>query len=162
MHMSDVVVAPAPHLTVTRLRVRGTRPLVLARFLRLSQENARAARTSGGFIGGVLWVDGLTFWTVTLWQDRARMRAYACGLMHLGAMRHLHKHRDAYTDAAFAGGVSPTSQLPTPLEAHTFLAAQATFYDLPRPSADHTARRIRPPNVRGKQRLEPVQAVEMG
>ena len=90
------------------------------------------------------------------------MRAYACGPTHLEAIQHLHQHRDAYTDAALAGSVSPTPQLPTPLEAHTFLTAQATFYNLPRPSADHTARSVRPPNVRGVQRLEPVQAVEMG
>lgn len=146
----------ALHLTVTRLRPRWTRPLVLARFLRLSLKNARAAQASSGFVGGALWVDArLTFWTVTLWQDEASMRAYARGPVHIGAMQHLRSYQNAYSEAAFASGPSPVPQLPTKAESYAFLTAQATFYNLPHPSADHAARRVRPPDVRSVQRLEP-------
>jgi heme-degrading monooxygenase HmoA len=156
--MSEPVPNPVaeatPYLTVTRLRLRWTRPLVLTQFLRLSLKNARAARSSRGFITGALWVDArLAFWTVTLWQSEASMRAYARGPVHIGAMQHLRKHRNAYTEAAFASGLSPVPQLPTKAESHAFLTAQATFYELPNPSADHAARRVRSPNVRSVQRL---------
>lgn len=129
---------------------------MLTWFLGLSLRNARAAQASSGFVGGALWVDArLTFWTVTLWHGEARMRAYARGPVHIGAMQHLRKHRNAYSEAAFASGPSPTPQLPTKAESHAFLTAQATFYELPQPSADHAARRVRPPDVRSVQRLEP-------
>lgn len=149
----------APHLTVTRLRLRWTRPLVLTRFLKLSLKNARAAQASPGFITGALWVDArLTFWTVTMWRDEASMRAYARSPVHVGAMKHLREHANAYTEAAFASGVSPTPQMPTTLQAHAFLTAHATFYDLPRASGDDRERRLRAPKVRAVQRLEPNRA----
>jgi len=159
--MSEAVGKPtpeaAPYLTVTRLRLRWTRPLVLAQFLGLSLKNARAAQTSGGFIAGALWVDThLTFWTVTLWQDEASMRGYAQSPVHIRAMKHLREQQNAYTEAAFASGSSPVPQLPTKAESHAFLTARAMFYNLPYPSADHTARRVRPPNVLTVQRLEPL------
>lgn len=158
--MSEPVPNPVaeatPYLTVTRLRLRWTRPLVLARFLRLSLQNARAARSSRGFITGALWVDArLTFWTVTLWQSEASMRDYARGPVHIKAIQHLREQQNAYTEAAFASGPSPIPQLPTKAESHAFLTAQAMFYDLPNPSADHAARRVQPPDVRTVQRLEP-------
>ena len=146
----------APYLSVTRLRLRWTRPLVLTRFLGLSLRNARAAQASSGFVGGALWVDArLTFWTVTLWQGEASMRAYARGPVHIGAMQHLRSYQNAYTEAAFASGPSPAPQLPTKAESHAFITAQATFYELPHPSADHTAQHVRPHDVRAVQRLEP-------
>lgn len=146
-----------PHLTVTRLRLRWTHVFVLAQFLNLPLKGARAAQTSPGFMDGALWVDArLTFWTVTLWQGEASMRAYACGPVHLGAMRHLREHSSAYTEAAFASGVSPTLRLPTALETHAFLTARATFYALPRASSDQRTGRIRAPNVQAVQRLEPA------
>ena len=161
--MSEPVGKPtpkaAPHLTVTRLRLGWTRPFVLARFLKLSLTNARAARTRHGFSAGALWVDArLTFWTVTLLKNDASMRKYAYGPTHIGAMKHLRKYQDAYTEAAFASGVSPTAQLPTAAEAYTFLTARATFYDLPKASSDQRAHHIQAPRVRTVRRLEALSA----
>jgi hypothetical protein len=145
-----------PHLTVTRLRLRWSRPDALAPFFRLSLENARAAECAEGFLGGALWVDArLSFWTLTLWNDAASMNAYAYGPTHLRAIEHLRRYRSAYCEAAFAGGPSPTAGLPDQDAAFAFLTGRATFFELPRASSDHRAGRVRAPRIRNVRQLEP-------
>lgn len=146
----------SPHLTVTRLRLHWSRLDALVPFFRLSLENARAAEHAEGFLGGALWVDAqLSFWTLTLWDDAASMNAYAYGPTHLRAIEHLRRYRSAYCEAAFAGGLSPTTALPDQDAAFAFLTDRAIFFELPGASSDHRAGRVRPPRVRSVQRLEP-------
>lgn len=145
-----------PHLAVTRLRLRWSRPDALAPFFRLSLSGARAAERAVGFLGGALWVDArLSFWTLTLWKGAASMNAYAYGPTHLRAVEHLRRYRNAYCEAAFAGGPSPTTDLPGQDAAFAFFTDRATFFELPRASSDHRAGRVRAPQVRSVRRLEP-------
>ncbi len=154
----DLVVSgsKAPQLTVTRLRIDWARPDILLPFLALARQCADAAQTSRGFIAGALWAEArLSFWTVTLWQDAASMRAFARGPSHSRAMRHLQRRGAGYSEAAFASGVSPTAQWPEAAEIVTFLQEKAIFYTLPHPSGDHLEKRIRPPKNYNAERLEP-------
>ena len=72
-------------VSVTRLRIRSVR--IIPRFALHALLSLRQCKNASGFLGGSLLPDRrLTFWTMTLWQDQASMRAYITGGTHLKAM----------------------------------------------------------------------------
>ena len=78
-----------PFVAITRLRLRGFRYLLP--FAWQSRLSARQAERSAGFLGGE--VSGnplrLTFWTVTLWENEAAMRAFRASGDHQRVMPRL-------------------------------------------------------------------------
>lgn len=74
-----------PFVSVTRLRLRGW--LFLPAFLFTNGPVARQVRKAPGFLGGTILMDSRrTFWTVSLWKDRASMTAFRNGGRHGKAM----------------------------------------------------------------------------
>lgn len=80
-------------ISVTRLRIRSV--WFMPRFALHAINSQRQCRQAQGFLGGSLLPDRkLTFWTMTLWQDQAAMRAYMAAGAHLKAMPKLQKWCD--------------------------------------------------------------------
>lgn len=72
-------------VSVTRLRIRF--PRFMLRFVLHTLGSLRQCRRAPGFLNGSLLADRrLTFWTMTMWQDQAAMRAYTANGVHLKAM----------------------------------------------------------------------------
>jgi hypothetical protein len=72
-------------VSITRLRIRSWR--FMPRFMVHTLGTLRQCRGADGFMGGSLLPDRTrTFWTMTLWQDHAAMRAYIVSGSHLKAM----------------------------------------------------------------------------
>jgi hypothetical protein len=65
-----------PLVSITRLHLRSFRYLFA--FGWLSAKSARQAQRSAGFLDGWLYAEPMrcTFWTVTVWENEAAMRAY--------------------------------------------------------------------------------------
>ena len=97
-----------PFVSVTRLRVRALRFLP-AFFMRAIHTQRQVAR-SAGFQEGALLMDAKwTFWTLTLWDDQAAMRAYMTGGAHRAAMPKL---IDWCDEASVAHWEQPERTLP--------------------------------------------------
>jgi hypothetical protein len=74
-----------PLVSVTRLRLRGW--LFLPAFLFANGPVTRQVRKAPGFLGGVLLMDaGRTYWTVSVWKDKASMLAFRGHGRHARAM----------------------------------------------------------------------------
>ena len=72
-------------MSITRLRLRSA--WFVPGFALHAFISIRQCKRAGGFLDGSLLPDRkLTFWTMTLWQDQAAMRAYMTGGAHLKAM----------------------------------------------------------------------------
>ena len=72
-------------VSITRLRIRS--PRFMPRFVLHTWRTLRQIRQAPGYIDGSLLADRKrTFWTMTLWQDQAAMRAYMTSGAHLKAM----------------------------------------------------------------------------
>ncbi len=72
-------------VSITRLRIRSV--WFMPRFALHAFTSLRQCKRASGFLDGSLLPDRkLAFWTMTLWQDQAAMRAYMGGGAHLKAM----------------------------------------------------------------------------
>jgi hypothetical protein len=122
-------------VSATRLRVRSF--LYLPAFLLASNRASRQAASSPGFQKGQLVVDhGRTFWTVTLWDDLASMKAYRGSGAH-GAM--MPKITTWCDEASTATWEQDSDRLPDMDELAQRMVAAARFVKLPKASRAHEA-----------------------
>lgn len=77
-----------PFISVTRLRVRSL--LQLPAFFKANEASVKRLEQSTGFLGGSELIDrGLTFWTLTVWEDAAAMQQFRNSPEHRHAMQQL-------------------------------------------------------------------------
>jgi hypothetical protein len=135
-----------PSVSVTRLRLRSL--WLLPAFLLHANRSTRQARAAPGFIAG--WLGNELpkgFWTATVWEDAAAMRAFRKSGAHAQAMPKLITWCD---EASFVHWDQEGADLPGPDAAHDRLAREGRLSKVARPSPRHQAgRRVgtRPPMV---------------
>lgn len=136
-------------VAITRLRLRGYR--FLPAFGWHSLKAARQAERSPGFLGGALSADPLrvTYWTVTVWESEAAMRAFRASGDH---QRVMHRLAGWCDEASVAHWEQADASVPLPAEVLRRMISAGRASRLNHPSTDHAAGRIaadgRPP-VRG-------------
>ena len=124
-----------PFVSVTRLRLRGAR--YLPAFALHSWRSARQLPRTPGFLAGRLAAGPRrAYWTVTLWESEAAMRAYRGAGAHRGAMPRL---LDWCDEAAVAHWEQPAAVLPPLDEAARRLRECGRPSAVRRPSAAHAA-----------------------
>jgi hypothetical protein len=124
-----------PFVSVTRLRLRGWS--FLPRFaLHTFRSSRQIARTPGFRAGQLAGEPGLGFWTVTLWDDAASMRAFRNGGAHLVAMRGL---IEWCSEGSYAHWEAEAAELPSPAEAHRRMLAEGKLSKVNHPSSRHAA-----------------------
>ena len=128
-------------VSLTRLRVRSLRflPLFGLHTLRSLRQVERAA----GFRDGALLADRKwTFWTLTVWDDQADMRAFMTSGDHRAAMPRLLDWCDEASVAHWEQ--ADASLLPWP-EADRRMRGEGRPSKLRHPSADHAPMTFAPP-----------------
>jgi len=125
-----------PFLSLTRLRLRGW--LQLPRFMLHASRSRRQAQAAQGFVVGTLSAEPgrLTFWTATLWESEAAMRAFLVSGAHREAMPKLGALCD---EASVAHTERETDQVPGGAEAVEIMRRVGRVLRLPQPSAAHAA-----------------------
>ena len=75
-------------ISATRLRVRSI--FFLFGFIRANEASVKVLIKTPGFVAGKELTDkGLTFWTVTIWQDETSMKTFRNSVPHRKAMQAL-------------------------------------------------------------------------
>jgi hypothetical protein len=98
-----------PLVSVTRLRVRSF--LFLPGFLFATYGIYRQLRRSSGFVAGTLTLElPRAFWTITVWDSEASMRAFRNGGPHQRAMPRLLSWCD---EASYAHWGQPEAAMPS-------------------------------------------------
>ena len=128
-----------PLVAITRLRLRGYR--FLPAFAWHSLRSALQAERSRGFLGGVLSADPLrvTYWTATVWESEAAMRAFRAAGNHQRVMPRL---ADWCDEASVAHWEQADDTIPLPEEVLRRMVAGGRPSRLNHPSPDHAAGRI--------------------
>lgn len=77
-----------PFVSITRLKVKSV--LNLISFMKVNEASAKQLVITQGFIAGKELMDkGLTFWTLTIWEDDAKMKEFRNSVAHRKAMQKL-------------------------------------------------------------------------
>ena len=78
--------------------------------MKANEASVKSLLQSNGFIKGNELIDkGLTFWTITLWEDEMAMRAFRNSTAHRNAMQNLPKWCD---EASYHHWIQDNDQLP--------------------------------------------------
>ena len=129
--------------SVTRLKVRSVR--FLPRFLWNTFLSQRQVDRAAGFFGGRLLVDsGLTFWTLTTWENEQAMKKFRGSGAHAHVMGRLVEWCD---EAAYAHWVADGEAVPTWPEAYDRLVSEGRLSRVEHPSANHLARQFPKPRL---------------
>jgi heme-degrading monooxygenase HmoA len=124
-----------PFVSVTRLRLRSWR--FLPGFLVHTVRSQRQLRRAEGYLTGRLAAGaGRTFWTITLWDSEASMRAYRNAGAHMRAMPKLIEWCD---EAAIAHWEQAGVELPSVEQATERLAGEGRLSKVRNPSPAHSA-----------------------
>ena len=124
-----------PLVSITRLHLAGR--WRFPQFLFHSLRSIAQARRTPGYLGGWTSNDGESgFWTATVWEDVAAMRAFRNSGAHLKAMPKLLHLSD---QAAFTHFEQSGREVPTPEAAYEWLARQGQLSKVNAPSAQHLA-----------------------
>lgn len=121
-------------VSITRLRIRSVRFLPL--FFWHTLRSLRQARASDGCFVTAVNNFGGAFWTLTVWRDRAAMRAFMLSGAHRKAMPKLAHWCD---EASLAHWDQEGTALPPWPEAARRLGAEGRTSVLDHPSPAHTA-----------------------
>lgn len=142
-----------PFVSVTRLRVRSWR--FMPQFVWQALKTARQAERSSGFVGGRLLREARnTFWTLTAWEDEAKMRAYRNADAHRAVMPRLLEWCD---EASVAHWNQDDSELPDWIESHRRMSEEGRASKVNHPSPAQESNRIATPRPgRIEQTLKPV------
>lgn len=123
-----------PQVSITRLRLRSLWFFPL--FAWHSFRNLKQARAGDGCLAAQVNNFAGAFWTLTLWRDRAAMRAFMLSGAHRKAMPKLAKWCD---EASLAHWDQEAISLPPWAEAAKRLGAEGRTSALDHPSPAHTA-----------------------
>jgi len=134
-----------PFVSITRLRIR-TPEFVDEFTAAIPGVYAQAAGAPGNLGMDLLAEANATFWTRTVWTDRAAMRSYMTSGDHADAMPLL---RDWCDEAHVAHWEQDSVELPSWDEAHRRLISEGRNSAVAHPSPDHAARTLAPPVVPG-------------
>jgi heme-degrading monooxygenase HmoA len=130
-----------PFVSVTRLRVRA--PEFIDPFSAAIPDVYAQSATAPGNLGLDLLAEANdTFWTRTVWTDRAAMRSYMTSGAHADVMPLLREWCD---EAHVAHWDQESPELPTWDEAHRRIVAEGRTSAVSNPSPDHAARTVVPP-----------------
>jgi heme-degrading monooxygenase HmoA len=139
-----------PLVSITRLRVRSLRFLPI--FAIEAFRSARQAKNAPGNLAVSLLNDShLTFWTRTVWNDEAAMRAF----MIAGAHRHVMPHLLHWCDeAAVVHWTQASSEPPSWQEAYRRLQQEGRASRVNYPSSAQVAFQIPPPHTSRELQLK--------
>lgn len=130
-------------ISITRLRVRSFRYLPqFLWFAFLSQRQAK--RSPGCFAANVLRDAGNAYWTSTVWENEAAMRAYISSGAHRRVMPKL---KDWCDEAYVAHWEQQSTALPDWIEAHRQMKENGRRSKVNNPSPAHLAFEIPKPKV---------------
>jgi len=132
-----------PYVSITRLRIRSEE------FARGFNARVPVVHVQASEAPGCLAVDLLadahhTYWTKSVWVDRAAMRAYVTGGAHGEVMPELRTWCD---EAHVAHWEQQAVDLPDWNEAYRRLVAEGRNSAVAHPSPGHAARDLAPPEV---------------
>lgn len=130
-------------VSITRLRIRGDEQLVAFSAV-MPVVFAQVSAAPGRLAMDLLAESNRTFWTKTIWTDRAAMRAYMTSGSHGDVMPELREWCD---EAHVAHWEQDTEELPTWDEGYRRLLAEGRNSSVAHPSPDHAARTLAPPLV---------------
>lgn len=133
-------------ISVTRLRLRSVRylPAFLWNTFRINRQTVR----SQGFLAGSLLRDAKwTFWTQTVWNDKAAMQAYRNSGAHKKSMAHFPTWCD---EGSVVHWEQDMAALVDWSEAHRRMKQEGRQSRVNHPSPDHQSRRIPPPEADAK------------
>ena len=140
-----------PFVSVTRLRIRSLR--YLPSFALATVAAQRQARRSGGYHGGTLLSEPKrAFWTVTMWDDQASMKAFRDHQAHGRAMPRLRRWCD---EASVVHWEQEGHELPEPTECRRRMTADGRLSRVEHPSVTQREGRIDPSVVRKGPGLAP-------
>jgi heme-degrading monooxygenase HmoA len=127
-----------PFVSVTRLRLKSLRFLIP--FAIHAARSKKQAETSSGCFGAeVRKTQGLTFWTLTVWDSEASMRSYIVQSPHREAMSKLAGWCD---EASVAHWTQESKDKPTWEQATEHLAKSGRLSRVLHPSDAHRDGRI--------------------
>ena len=132
-----------PFVSITRLRIR-TPELVDHFATAVPGVYAQAAEAPGNLGMDLLAEANATFWTRTVWTDRAAMRSYMTSGDHRDVMPLL---RDWCDEAHVAHWEQVDGELPTWEEAHRRIVDEGRVSAVDHPSPAHASRAVAPPVV---------------
>jgi heme-degrading monooxygenase HmoA len=119
-------------VSLTRLRLRSW--WYLPQFLWMNERSVNQLRRAPGFLGARLLLDrGRVFWTMSLWQDEASMRAFRDTGPHRPAMAKL---KD-WCDQASVARLDGRTELPGWQEAHALMLAYGRPSRVRHPAPEH-------------------------
>lgn len=125
-------------VSVTRLRLRS--PYYLLSFGWQAILSARQANHSAGLIKSAFQRKAKNaFWTLTLWQDEASMKAYRNSGVHGKVMPKL---LDWCDEASVVHWHQESLELPTWSEAEHRMRTEGKFSKVKHPSSDHAAKQF--------------------
>jgi hypothetical protein len=137
-----------PSVSITRLRLRSV--LFAPRFFWLNERAVGQLRAAPGFRGGkLLWDARLAFWTLSLWDSEAAMRAYRDSDAHRQAMPRLAR----WCDEAAVARLADATVLPAWREAHFLLVSSGRASRVRHPSPQHAGLKFPPPRPRVPERV---------
>ena len=132
-----------PFVSITRLRIRA--PEFVDRFAEaVPGVYAQAAAAPGNLAMDLLAEANATFWTRTVWTDRAAMRSYMTSGDHGDVMPLL---RDWCDEAHVAHWEQADEELPTWEEAHRRIVEEGRVSAVAHPSPVQATRAVAPPVI---------------
>jgi heme-degrading monooxygenase HmoA len=130
--------------SVTRLRVRSGR--FLPSFLWRTFQSQRQLKRAPGFLGGRILIDsGLTFWTLTTWQNEESMRKFRSAGPHARVMPRL---AEWCNEATYAHWIQSGDPIPTWQDAYERLSADGRLSRVLHPSKAHSDRQFARPRLK--------------
>jgi hypothetical protein len=139
-----------PFVSITRLRVRSW--IYLPSFFLAAMRIARQARQAAGSLEVKVLRDRRNvFWTATIWESEASMRAFMHARPHGPTMRKLLEWCD---EAALVHWNQASGALPVWEEAHRRLLQEGRRSKVNHPSAAHVAHTLPQPVVRQGNELQ--------
>ena len=140
-------------VSITRLRVRSWR--YLPGFYFLSFLTALQAKSATGNLTVLLLNEGRnTFWTCTVWNDEAAMRAFMTAGSHRRAMPKLPEWCDEGSVVHWVQDGTHNAQAPSWVEAHQRMQNEGRRLKVNHPSENHLACIIPAPRVSGALRFK--------
>ena len=122
-------------ISATRLRVRSVRYLIS--FFIYNERAVKELLKTPGLLAGKELIDkNLTFWTLTLWETEAAMKAFRNGEAHRKAMRKLPVWCD---EGSYVHWQQEEAQVPDWQEVYEKMIAEGRKTKVKKPSADQLA-----------------------